>query len=258
MLRLKVKTGGQIILVPAEDILPPENYVRLYLSEAEIVTLAESLKRSGMLKPITVRSAEEGKYIVVSGERRRQAAIYAGFDYIPCVVVQADEIQSIIYDLTGNLHSKELHFLELAQAIDCLHGIFSLNELSSMLSIPEGTVLSKIKLLSLPENIKWKIITAGLSETAASSLCALTDAEKMNCIADIMIKTGMSFSQAQQTAEKASPGCVFVARYKDLTVFRNTIEHAVDTMNASGINAQISKNETDTNIFYTISIDKMV
>lgn len=258
MLSLKVKTGGQIIIVPTDDILPPENYSRIVTSSEEINRLAESISNNGILNPLTVRSYKDGKYIIVSGERRRLAAKKAGFRFVPCLLVAADELQSIIYDLSETIHSKQLHYLECAQAIDRLHGIFSISELSQMLSIPEGAILSRIRLLNLPENIKWKIISSEINEGTANLLCNIKDENKLNKVTDVIISSGLSFNEALKIIEDEMPKSVLVAHYKDLKVFENTVEHAIDTMTASGIRAQTVKNENNTHIVYTVTINKMV
>lgn len=258
MISLKVKTGAQIILIPTEDILPPENYTRIVTSAEEINRLSESLINNGILNPLTVRSRNDGKYIVVSGERRRIAAKQAGFQYLPCILIAADELQSIIYDLTESIHCRQLHFLECAQAIDRLHGIFTVNEISEMLNIPEGAILSRIRLLSLPENIKWKIISSDLNENIANSLCGIKDIIKLNKVTDLIISSGLSFNEALKIVEGEVSKSVFIAHYKDLKVFENTVEHAIDTMNASGIKAQTVKNENNTHIVYTVTINKVI
>ncbi len=258
MLSLKVKTGGQIILVPAEDVLPPENYSRIVTSTEEINRLTESIIRNGILNPLTVRSDGNGKYIVVSGERRRIAAGLAGIRYLPCILISADELQSVIYDLSVSIHSRKLHYLECAQVIDRLHGIFSVGELAEMLNIPEGAILSRIRLLSLPENIKWKLISSDISEGTANQLCNIRDAERLKNVTDIVISSGLSVAEALKITEEDVHRPVLTAHYKDLKIFENTVEHAIDTMNASGINAKTVKSENNTHIVYTVTINKMI
>lgn len=254
----KVKTGGSIILVPIEDIMPPNYSSRKVVSLEELYKLADSIKSSGILSPVIVRTVENGTYQIVSGERRRRAALIAGCKNLPCVLMNTDDYEAVIYNVSENLHRKELHFLETAQVIDELHECLSIEELTERLSIPEGMILSRIKLLSLPENIKWKIMTGNLSESTANALCKVTDAVRQNEITDLIISTGCSFNEAYEMTEKLTKKAVFAAHYRDYRIFENTIEHAVDTMKASGIDAECRKITNDSKIIYTVTINKMV
>ena len=72
------------------------------------------------------------------------------------------------------------------------------------------------------------------------------------------IRTGLSFNEAMEITELHTKKTVFTAHYKDYRIFENTIEHAIDTMTASGISAKALKHCDDEKIVYTITIDKMV
>lgn len=258
MITEKVKTGGAVLLIPAEDILPPITTNRKIISTDELELLAESIKASGLITPITVSFAEEGCYRVIAGERRRRAGILSGLKLLPCIVINADEIQSQIMSLISDIHKRELHFLEIAEAIENLRNYMTVSEISEALSIPEGMVLSRIRLLTLPENIKWKIISGNLSETTANSLCKIDDIKRQNEIAELMISKGFSFKEAYEVTEVHNKKTVFIAHFKDYRVFENTIEHAVDTMTASGISAKVEKASNNDRIEYTITINKVI
>lgn len=258
MLKYKVKTCGQILLIPIEDIIPPGTYMRSFISSEEITRLSESIKENGILNPVSVRSNDDGTYMIISGERRRQAAILAGLSFLPCIVMQGKEEECVIMNISDNIHRRNLHYLEEAEIIDYLRDYLSVEEISSMLSIPEGQILSRIRLLTLPDNIKWKIISNSLSETIANQLCRLTDTQLQNDITDILISSDISFGEALRLLSEPKSKTVFIAHYKDYTIFENTIEHAVETMSASGIRVDISKKSDSKRISYSIVIDKMV
>ncbi len=258
MLSYKVKTGGQVILIPTEDIKESDYSSRMVISSDELNFLALSIKSSGLLSPIVVKACSDGCYQVISGERRRRAAIIAGCDYLPCLLVNAERQDAKIYQIIDNLHRRELHFLESAQAIEELRDYMSVEEISEKLSVPIGLILSRIRLLSLPDNIKWKIITGGLSEITANSLCRICDEKLQNAVVDSMISMNLSFKEAYELNNSVDKKTVFIAHFKDYTVFENTIEHAVDTMKASGISAGCEKSADNNKIVYTITINKLI
>lgn len=258
MLQYKVKTCGQILLIPVEDILPPKFNIRSYISAEEIENLSESIKENGILNPISVKSNADGTYIIISGERRRRAAILAELTHLPCIVMNGDEDDAVIMSVTDNIHRQNLHFLEEAEIIERLRDFLSVEDISLMLTIPEGQILSRIRLLSLPDNIKWKIIVNGLTENTANQLCRLTDTRIQNDVTDLMISSNISFNEALELVKEPEKKTVFIAHYKDYTIFENTIEHAVETMTASGISVKINKSVNSKQISYCITIDKMV
>ncbi len=258
MLKNKVKTGGSILLIPTEDVLPALYSSRRVVSLDELHSLSDSISSVGILNPLTVRRDEHGCYRVVSGERRRRAAVIAGCTELPCVLVNTAEGDEIIYNIAENLHRKELHYLELATIIDELHGNMSVSEIAESLSVPEGLILSRIRLLSLPDNVKWKIMMSNLNETSANAIAGVEDAGRQNEITDLIVSSGCSFREALELTEKIPVRAIFAARYRDYRIFENTIEHAVDTMTASGISAECKKLADDSRITYTVTINKMV
>ncbi len=258
MLTYKIKTGGQVILIPVEDLIPSDYSSRMVISSDELNLLALSIKKSGLLSPLVVKACKDGTYKVISGERRRRAAVIAGCDYLPCLLVNADAEHAKIYQIIDNLHRRELHFLEAAQAIEELREYMSVEEIADRLSVPSGLILSRIRLLALPKNIQWKIITGGLSENTANSLCRLCDEKLQNQIVDSMLSSDLGFKEAYELNNTANKRTVFIAHYKDYTVFENTIEHAVDTMKASGIAATSEKQTDDGKIIYTVTINKLI
>ncbi len=258
MLKSKVKTGGSILLIPIEDILPAAYSSRRVVSLDELYKLSDSISSVGILNPLTVKCENNGCYRVVSGERRRRAAIISGCTELPCVLVNVNDYNSVIFNIAENLHRKELHYLELAMIIDELHENMSISELSVSLAVPEGLILSRIRLLSLPDNVKWKIMTGNISETTANAIAGVEDTKRQNEITDLIISTGCSFREAMELTEQIPKRAVFAAKYRDFRIFENTIEHAVDTMKSSGISADCEKQSDDCRITYTVTINKMV
>ncbi len=257
MLNNRLKPGGRIILVPSEDVFPSENSSRIIISSEELYNLSLSIEKNGLLNPISVYSIGNGKYRVVSGERRRRAAIDAGLTYLPCLLLKGSCEEVKIINLVENMHCKELHFLEIAEAIERMRDTMNLSQISDALCIPEGLILSRVKLLSLPGDIKLKIITSGLSEENAVSLCKISDYQRQKRILEMMSSLDISFSEAYEATEEQKKS-VFSAHFKDYTVFQNTIEHAVAMMNASGIVAGSEKHVTENEIIYTVKINKVV
>ena len=74
----KYKIGGQIILVPQEEIYPNPNQPRKRFDFDELESLAQSIRQNGIIQPIAVRVNSRGEYELISGERRLRACKMAG------------------------------------------------------------------------------------------------------------------------------------------------------------------------------------
>ena len=258
MLKEKVKTGGSILLIPINDILPAVYSSRRIVSIEDLNNLAASIKAVGILNPLSVVRIDNGCYRVISGERRRRAAEIAGCTYLPCILMNADYNNSILYNIAENLHRKELHYLELATIIDELADYYTVSDLSVLLSVPEGIILSRKRLLALEDNVKWKIISGDINEITANAIACVDDPCRQNAITDLIISESCSFREAYDRTEKTSKKAIFAAHYKDFMIFENTIEHAVDTMMASGITAECIKSDDGSKIVYTVTINKLI
>lgn len=66
--------------------------------------LIESIQKNGVIMPCIVRPKENGRYEMVSGHRRKHAAIRAGLNSLPCIVRDLDDIQATILMVDSNAH----------------------------------------------------------------------------------------------------------------------------------------------------------
>lgn len=107
----KVKPAGQVVLVPQESILLNPNQPRQRFDYDELEGLAQSIRQNGILQPITVRPAADGKFELIAGERRLRAARLVGVTKIPAIVVDIDQKKSAVFSLLENLQRQDLDFL---------------------------------------------------------------------------------------------------------------------------------------------------
>ncbi len=120
------------------------------LNEARTLAgLSESIQRFGMLQPIRVRAGEGGRYVIVTGERRYQAAKMAGLEQVPVIVTSQQDI--LMEQLTENVQRKAMTPLELADAIQgLLKQGWAHAEISRQLGLNSSqvTILGKLQTVS--------------------------------------------------------------------------------------------------------------
>lgn len=259
----KTKANCQIQLLPHEIILPNPHQPRVRFDFNELEGLAISVRTNGMLQPINVRKLSDGKYELISGERRLRAARMVGMNKIPCVVMDVSDEQSALFAIIENVQRQNLDFFEEAVAIERLmteHGL-SQEEISRKLGKAQSTLSNKLRLLRLPEDLRDKITCAGLTERHARALLTLPDNSTRARALDIITQRHLNVSESERLINdikhrKKSKNKPQMRAYKDMRIFLNTLNHAVDVIRKAGIEADTAKSETDEYFEYVIRISK--
>lgn len=259
----KTKANCQIQLLPHEIILPNPHQPRVRFDFNELEGLAISVRTNGMLQPINVRKLSDGKYELISGERRLRAARMVGMNKIPCVVMDVSDEQSALFAIIENVQRQNLDFFEEAVAIERLmteHGL-SQEEISRKLGKAQSTLSNKLRLLRLPEDLRDKITYAGLTERHARALLTLPDNSTRARVLDIITQRHLNVSESERLINdikhrKKSKNKPQMRAYKDMRIFLNTLNHAVDVIRKAGIEADTAKSETDEYFEYVIRISK--
>lgn len=259
----KYKIGGQIILVPQEEIYPNPNQPRKRFDFDELEELAQSIRQNGIIQPIAVRINSKGEYELISGERRLRASRLVGITQIPCIIMEATDEKSALFALLENMQRSDLGFFEEAQAIEKLIVDFGMSrdEVCKKLGKAPPTVSNKLRLLRLPEEIRLKIIQENLSERHARALLKLTSISQMERAMSIIAEKRLNVAESEKLisqimtndSRRRQPP---VKLFKDVRIFVNTLNHAVDTMRRAGIEADSAKSETDEYIEYIVRIPK--
>ena len=259
----KNKANCQIQLLPHENILPNPNQPRVRFDYNELEGLAVSVRTNGMLQPINVRKRADGKYELISGERRLRAARMVGMSKLPCVVMDVSDEQSALFAIIENVQRQNLDFFEEAVAIERLMTEYGLSqeEISKKLGKAQSTLSNKLRLLRLSEELRDKISYAGLTERHARALLSLPDNTTRGRVLDIIIERHLTVTESERLINdvlrrKKAKKKPQMRAYKDMRIFINTLNHAVDVIRKAGIEADTAKSETDEYFEYVIRISK--
>ena len=237
-----VRSENTIADIPILKIRPNRAQPRKIFEENELTALSQSISENGILQPLTVRKVTNTEYELIAGERRLRAAVLAGLRKVPCIVVRCSEKESAVYALLENLQRADLGIFEEARGIARLIRRYGLTQeqAASKLGKTQSTIANKLRLLRLSEEEQEWIEKAGLGERHARALLRLEN----------------EYVRRNSTpAPKKSKGNS-KAVIKDIRIFLNTINKAIDTMRLSGINAEANKTDTNDFIEYTIRIPK--
>ncbi|MDR1629085.1 MAG: ParB/RepB/Spo0J family partition protein [Oscillospiraceae bacterium] len=254
-----LKTGGQILLIPQEELLPNPHRARDRFDDESLELLAESVRENGILQPLHVRP-HAGGYQVVLGERRLRAARMAGLLRIPCIVMELCDRQAALFTMIENRMRQPVSFFEEAQAIDTLINRFqySYESLAKNLGMQKQELMNKQRLLRLPEDLRETIAASGLSEQHAFLLLRLPSNDLREKALNEINKKKLSPKQTEtlirDTIRKLNSESSLKILYKDIRIFTNTIDHAIETMKECEIAAETVKKESKDFIEYTIKI----
>lgn len=257
----KPKAAGQVLLIPHEQIYPNPNQPRQHFDREELVNLAISIRMNGILQPITVRQTQRG-YELVSGERRLRASKLAGLLTVPCIVVDVSTMKSAVFALIENLQRQNLSYFEEARAIQRLMQEYSLSQEDAArhLGKAPSTVSNKLRILSLPDTAQKLLCENGLSERHARALLRLEKEDIIPVLQKIIDKK-LNVSQTEELIDsilldKKAPKRQTKRMFSDVKIFLNTINNAVETMQKSGIRANIKREDTGESYIYKIEIPK--
>jgi ParB family chromosome partitioning protein len=144
--------------------------------EAEINSLADSIREHGLLQPVLVRRVDQ-RYQLVAGERRLRAAVKAGWSQVPAQVIEADDRQAAELAIVENLQRKDLNALEKAASFQQYLQRYgsTQDELAARLQIDRSTVSNLIRLLELPEEVQQALHRGLISQGHARALLPLGD-----------------------------------------------------------------------------------
>jgi ParB family chromosome partitioning protein len=172
---------------------------RREFSESEIVSLAESLKEHDILQPILVRVVD-GRYQLISGERRLRAAIQANWQTIPARIREADDRLVSELAIVENLQRKDLNPIEKAMSfrryID--EHACTQEELANRLKIDRSTIANLMRLLELPRAIRDALSSGQLSAGHARALLPLGEERLQIEFCNQIMQEGMSVRATEQ------------------------------------------------------------
>ena len=258
------KTENKILLIPQGDILPNPNQPRRRFDYDELEGLAQSIRANGILQPLLVRQLDDGKYELVAGERRLRAARLIGLTKLPCIVNEISESESAVFAVIENLQRSNLDYFEEAEAIALLMSDYRLSqeELCKRLGKAQSTISNKLRLLKLSEEMRYRISRAGLTERHARTLLSLTDEVQRARALSIIIDRHLTVSESESLVEQMlrkneAPKRQILKGFKDIRIFINTLNNAVDTIRRAGIDADSIKTETDEYVEYIVRIPKL-
>ena len=256
----KIKTymeTGRVVFLPVGAIRPNPAQPRRVFGEEQLEELCQSVRRHGILQPLSVRRCEGG-YELVCGERRLRAARLAGLTEVPCILMRMDEMESGMTALVENLQRQDLDFIEEAQGISRLMtmGNMSQEQTARLLGKSQSAVANKLRLLRHSEPVLTALREGGLTERHGRALLKLgSENEKLAAIREIC-RQGMSVARTEKYIEQLLKEPRDKTGKANVGAFLNSLTQSLATIQLSGVPAVSERRETEDRIVLTITIPK--
>ena len=232
----------KVVKVPIELIFPNPYQPRKTFDDDALKELSESIAQYGVLQPLLVAPAENGKYLLIAGERRLRASRMAKLQEVPVIISEYTSQQIAEIALIENLQREDLHDLEEAEGYEQLMEQFHLTQeaMAARVGKKQSTIANKLRLLRLSAEVRKLLVDNGLSERHARALLKLDDEAKRLEVLAVVIERNYSVRQTEEYIEKLlnekqqekKKRLVIV---NDVRIYLNSIKQVVNAIKDVGI-----------------------
>ena len=198
-------SGSSAINEIAMDLIKPNaDQPRINFDEEALEELATSIRELGIIQPLTLRSAEAGTYMIISGERRYRAAKLAGLDTVPAYVRTANDSELTEMALIENIQREDLNAIEIALTFRKLIDQYNLTQerLSERIGKKRATIANFLRLLKLPAEVQLGLRDKAVDMGHARALLSVEKPTMQLKLYNEILKKGLSVRQVEQRAKE--------------------------------------------------------
>ncbi|MCL2406439.1 MAG: ParB/RepB/Spo0J family partition protein [Defluviitaleaceae bacterium] len=268
-----INEASEIIYLNVEHVSPSPYQPRTVFERQSLEELADSIRVYGVMQPITVRHINNSVYELVAGERRLRASVLAGLNSIPAIVVHISDRDSALLALIENIQRENLNFFDEAEGLKSLGDVygFTQEEIARKIGKNQSTVANKLRILRLPREVRRIILDNDLTERHARALLKLPahDGDIMHRVLTKIVMDNLNVKDTERLIERAIETTRMdnakdltasenrqrvKAYFKDLRMFKNTIEQAVGFMQNVGLSTEYDIDEREDGCFISITV----
>ena len=200
------QSTADILRIPVDLIEPNPFQPRMSFDQDALEELAESIKTLGLIQPITVRRKEDGRYQIISGERRFRACRLSGMDMVPAYIRDTNDQGMLEMAIVENIQRENLDPIEIAMSYQRLIDECRLTQEQMAIRVGKkrASVTNYLRLLKLPAKIQHDLKVGLLSVGHAKVLLGVDDSQMQEYLCDLVIKEDMSVRQLEDKIKKLS------------------------------------------------------
>jgi ParB family chromosome partitioning protein len=188
------ESTGKPLEIPLDLIDRNPFQTRTNFDEAKLADLAISITASGVIQPIVVRHGKDGRYTLITGERRLLASKKANKETIPAIVREVSNLQAMEMTIVENLQRADLNPMEQAHAYVRLSRDFHMTQeqMAERTGKDRASVSNFLRLLKLPESAQRLVELGDLTFGHARALLALETPEAIEAAAKKVLALHLS------------------------------------------------------------------
>jgi len=190
--------------IEISKIEPNPYQPRTEFNQEALEELAASIKLLGLIQPITVRPLPNGRYQIISGERRFRASQIAGLETIPAYIRKTDDQGMLEMAIVENIQREDLDSIEVALSFQRLIEECNLTQeaMAERVGKKRATVTNYLRLLRLPAEIQFAIRAKKITMGHAKALLSLENDKDQLKFANQIIEQDLSVRQIEQKIQK--------------------------------------------------------
>ena len=188
--KISQENQNQVVNIKISDVYPNGDQPRIYFDEDKIIALCESIKKHGVLQPIVVRPDDEGRYMIIAGERRYRASIMANKESIPAIIKDMPIKEVLEIALVENLQRENLNIIDKHKSTQ--------EELAELVGRSRPYITNTMRLLNLSDEVKKYIELEKISPGHGKALLRVSNKEKQIGLAQQIIKENLSVRKTEE------------------------------------------------------------
>lgn len=187
-----------VIEIRLNEVEPNSGQPRKNFNDEKLAQLADSIKQHGIVQPLIVQR-DGNRYKIVAGERRWRAARIAGLKTVPVIIRDLSNKQMMEIALIENLQREDLNPIEEAEAYDKLMNEFEMTqeEIAGTVGKSRPAIANSLRLLTLQDKIRIRVIDGELTSGHARALLAIEDQELQVRAADEIAKRELNVRETE-------------------------------------------------------------
>ncbi len=195
----KLRPMSRMAEIDIADIVPNPTQPRTQFDEEALDELAGSIRQLGIIQPVTVRRTDDGKYVIISGERRWRAAQRAGLKSLPAYIREVDDENLHAMALVENIQRQDLNAIEIALGMQRLLDECHLTQdaLSEKVGKKRSSVSNYLRLLKLPDEVQLALKEGLISMGHAKAIAGAPAPEQLRVLKRCVRKS-LSVRQAEE------------------------------------------------------------
>lgn len=181
---------------------------RTHFEEGALEELVSSIKKLGIIQPLTLRKESQGRYQIISGERRFRASQRAGLTRVPAYLREAGDEELLEMALVENIQRENLNPIEVGLSYQRLINEFTLTQeqVSERVGKSRSAVANILRLLKLPVAVQALLKKGDIQTGHARALLALDDATEMDMLAEQVVKYDFSVRKVEEIVKELNSG----------------------------------------------------